>query len=62
MAKAYAAETDCRINPEVDRHAVEARKKLFPGLPDHLNRSTEAVWVNLTIPKMRYIGLLKDAL
>ncbi len=39
VAKAYAAETDCWINPEVDRRAGEARKKLFPGLPAHLSRS-----------------------
>ena len=53
VAKAYAAETNCRINPEVDRHAVEARKKLFPGLPDHLSRSNP----DLTTDKYGYIDV-----
>ncbi len=53
VAKAYAAETDCWINPEVDKRAVVARKKLFPGLPDHLNRSNP----DLTTDKYGYIDV-----
>ncbi len=53
VAKAYAAETDCWINPEVDRRAEEARKKLFPGLPAHLNRSNP----DLTTTKYGYIDV-----
>ena len=53
VAKAYAVETDCWINPEVDRRAVESRKKLFPGLPDHLSRSNP----DLTTDKYGYIDV-----
>lgn len=53
VAKAYAAETDCWINPEVDRRAVEARKKLFPKLPAHLSRSNP----DLTTRKYGYIDV-----
>ena len=53
VAKAYAAETDCWINPEVDRRAVEARKKLFSKLPAHLSRSNP----DLTTRKYGYIDV-----
>ncbi len=53
VAKAYAAETDCWINPEVDRRAEEARKKLFPRLPAHLSRSNP----DLTTTKYGYIDV-----
>ena len=53
VAKAYVAETDCWINPEVDRRAVEARKKLFSGLPAHLSRSNP----DLTTRKYGYIDV-----
>ncbi|MDE5544239.1 MAG: hypothetical protein K2I83_02370, partial [Bacteroidales bacterium] len=53
VAKAYAAETDCWINPEVDRRAVVARKKLFQDLPAHLSRSNP----DLTTRKYGYIDV-----
>ena len=37
VAKAYAAETDCWINPEVMPQAVAARQKLYPGIKDNAN-------------------------
>ncbi len=37
VAKAYAAETDCWINPEVMPQAVSARRKLYPGIEDNAN-------------------------
>ncbi len=37
VAKAYAAETDCWINPEVMPQAVSARQKLYPGITDNAN-------------------------
>ena len=37
VAIAYTEECDCWINPEVDQHAPEARKKIFPGIADNAN-------------------------
>ena len=37
VAKAYATETDCWINPEVMPQAVAARQKLYPGITDNAN-------------------------
>ncbi len=37
VAKAYAAETDCWINPEVNASAKDARAKLYPGITDNAN-------------------------
>ncbi|MCM1042330.1 MAG: hypothetical protein NC396_07900 [Bacteroides sp.] len=53
VAKAYARETPCAINPEVDRRALAARKRLFPGLPVTKNRSNP----DLTTEKYGYIDV-----
>ena len=37
VAIAYTEECDCWINPEVDQNAMEARKKIFPGIEDNAN-------------------------
>ena len=38
VAKAYAAETDCWINPEMDQNVSEVgRRKLYPGIEDNAN-------------------------
>ena len=37
VAKAYAAETNCWINPEVNASAKDARTKLYPGITDNAN-------------------------
>ena len=38
VAKAYARETDCWINPEMDQNAYEiGRRKLDPGITDKAN-------------------------
>ena len=37
VAKAYATETDCWINPEVMPQAVAARQKLYQGITDNAN-------------------------
>ncbi|MCM1532636.1 MAG: hypothetical protein NC048_09670 [Bacteroides sp.] len=37
VAKAYARETPCAINPEVDKNAPLARAKIFPGIEDLAN-------------------------
>ncbi len=51
VAKAYAAETDCWINPEVDQNASETgRQKLYPGIEDNANP-------DLTTDKYGYIDV-----
>lgn len=37
VAKAYAAETNCWINPIVDKHSPKGRRKLYPGIEDNAN-------------------------
>ena len=37
VAIAYTEKCDCWINPEVDQNAMEARKKIFPGIEDNAN-------------------------
>ena len=37
VAKAYTAETNCWINPEIMPQAVAARQKLYPGITDNSN-------------------------
>lgn len=53
VSKAYAKETTCWLNPEVDRHAEEARKQIYPGLPSKNNRSNP----DLTTEKYGYIDV-----
>ena len=51
VAKAYAAETDCWINPEMDQNTTkEAREKLYPGIEDNANP-------DLTTDKYGYIDV-----
>ena len=50
VAKAYARETDCWINPEIMPQAVEARQKLYPGIEDNANP-------DLTTAKYGYIDV-----
>lgn len=51
VAKAYAAETDCWINPEMDQNASEiGRRKLYPGIEDNANP-------DLTTDKYGYIDV-----
>ena len=53
VAKAYAQETNCWINPVIDKRARKAREKLFPSLPPHLDRSNP----DLTTDKYGYIDV-----
>ncbi|MCM1555752.1 MAG: hypothetical protein NC048_09725 [Bacteroides sp.] len=53
VAKAYARETPCAINPEVDKRALAARERLFPELPVTKNRSNP----DLTTEKYGYIDV-----
>ena len=53
VAKAYAQETNCWINPVIDKRARKAREKLFPSLPPHLDRSNP----DLTTDKFGYIDV-----
>ena len=50
VAKAYAAETDCWINPIVNKSAGEGRKRLYPGIGDNANP-------DLTTDKYGYIDV-----
>ena len=50
VAKAYAAETDCWINPEVNASAIEARAKIYPNIEDNANP-------DLTTAKYGYIDV-----
>ena len=50
VAKAYAAETDCWINPEVNAGAVAARHKIYPGIEANANP-------DLTTDKYGYIDV-----
>ena len=50
VAKAYAVETDCRINPIVNKSAGEGRKRLYPGIEDNANP-------DLTTDKYGYIDV-----
>ncbi|MDE5574853.1 MAG: hypothetical protein K2I87_03970, partial [Bacteroidales bacterium] len=50
VAKAYAAETDCWINPIVNKSAWEGRKRLYPGIEDNANP-------DLTTAKYGYIDV-----
>ena len=50
VAKAYAKETDCWINPIVMPQAVAARQKLYPGIEDNANP-------DLTTGKYGYIDV-----
>ncbi len=50
VAKAYAAETDCWINPIVNKSAREGRKRLYPGIEDNANP-------DLTTAKYGYIDV-----
>ena len=50
VAKAYARETDCWINPEIMPQAAEAREKLYPGIEDNANP-------DLTTEKYGYIDV-----
>ncbi len=51
VAKAYAAETDCWINPETDQNVTkEVREKLYPGIEDRANP-------DLTTTKYGYIDV-----
>ncbi len=50
VAKAYAAETNCWINPIVNRSALEGRKQLYPGIEDNANP-------DLTTDKYGYIDV-----
>ncbi len=50
MAKAYAAETDCWINPEIMPQAIVARRKIYPGIEDNANP-------DLTTDKYGYIDV-----
>ena len=50
VAKAYARETDCWINPEVNAGAVAARRKIYPGIEANANP-------DLTTDKYGYIDV-----
>ena len=51
VAKAYARETDCWINPEMDQNVTkEAREKIYPGIKDRANP-------DLTTDKYGYIDV-----
>ena len=50
VAKAYAAETNCWINPEIMPQAVAARRKIYPDVKDKANP-------DLTTDKYGYIDV-----
>ena len=50
VAKAYATENNCWINPEIMPQAVAARRKLYPGITDNANP-------DLTTDKYGYIDV-----
>ncbi|MCM1169736.1 MAG: hypothetical protein NC324_07355 [Bacteroides sp.] len=50
VAKAYARETPCAINPEVKPQAEAARQKIFPGIEGFVNP-------DLTVEKYGYVDV-----
>ncbi|MCM1041138.1 MAG: hypothetical protein NC396_01740 [Bacteroides sp.] len=50
VAKAYARETVCAINPEVKPQAEAARQKIFPGIEGFVNP-------DLTVEKYGYVDV-----
>ena len=55
VAKAYTAETDCWINPEIMPQAVAARQKLYPGITDNSNPdlNTRYGYVDVKSPRSK---------